>query len=370
MKGIATMNTSLLALQISLFYASGAEAAAFLPSSRHPPTPDLAKHRGSRREASKPPSPLDASGSSSASEVIEMLPAIAEAPRRRRRHPAFEAANVVSNAMPAPRPELWRRCFPDRPPERRRIFPRLMRDEDERPRGAVAQDASATFVDPVVGARRLLAECGLLTSSEGEGAGASKASFPSPETIMAEEEAARHLASVLSHFQSVATPSDEKKAECVARIVATSGRIGTKCPRWHADHVPVRLVMSLLGRGCEYVREDFAGGDARSRAVNRDALNDLDEEDTARANEVIVPSWGSSPGAASAIERAEEGEAVLLMGRGWEDSVPGDASEEEEGGVGADFAGRGRVLAAVHRSPALGPTEERILLTVDLAEWD
>eukprot|EP00980_Cylindrotheca_fusiformis_P029414 scaffold23471_cov141-Cylindrotheca_fusiformis.AAC.11 len=38
-----------------------------------------------------------------------------------------------------------------------------------------------------------------------------------------------------------------------ARIVATRGRIGTKCPQWHRDHVPVRWIQALVGPGCQVV---------------------------------------------------------------------------------------------------------------------
>jgi len=60
------------------------------------------------------------------------------------------------------------------------------------------------------------------------------------------------------------------------------------------------------------------------------------------------------------IQYAKEGEAILLMGKGWEEEDHGDSSSANEG----------IPLAAVHRSPILKPNQERILLTVDLVDWE
>ncbi|KAL3756143.1 hypothetical protein ACHAWU_005647 [Discostella pseudostelligera] len=270
-----------------------------------------------------------------------------------------------------------------------------------------------------------------------------------------EMETIDHLANVLSYFQSIvsttsssssSSPNDndeaeicdnhnnhhhrqqkEKEVPCVARIVSTIGKSGTKCPRWHADHVPVRLVMSLRGPGCEYVQEESVGvgvcggGDGKGRIgstggsnnryhesevmVNRHALNNLDEEDTTKANNVIVktsvPTTRSSslPSTSTSstlikhakdgsccddgehgnkliakMMHAKEGDAVLLMGKGWEEGAElnDDAINEEQLTVhdrhdGIDCCHDNAILAAVHRSPKLKPNQERILLTIDLA---
>jgi hypothetical protein len=90
------------------------------------------------------------------------------------------------------------------------------------------------------------------------------------------------------------------------------------------------------------------------QVVNRNALNNLEDDHTTRANDVIVPRHlleiAKTQGK-EVVRSAHEGEAVLLVGRGW---------EEEDGNV----------LAAVHRSPKMRDGEKRILLTVDVANWD
>ena len=145
-------------------------------------------------------------------------------------------------------------------------------------------------------------------------------------------------------------------------LVSTIGERGIKCPRWHLDHVPVRLIMSIVGLGCEYITEKF-GDDDQMKIVNRTALNNLDEEDTQIANDIIVPKRLVSDRekeGGEIIKYAKEGEAILLMGKGWEEEERDDSSSTNE-----DIP-----LAAVHRSPILKPNQERILLTVDLVDWE
>jgi hypothetical protein len=136
--------------------------------------------------------------------------------------------------------------------------------------------------------------------------------------------------------------------------------------------------------------------------VNRHALNNLDEEDTTKANNIIVttvaPSTRSSllpltsstsikhakdgkccdDGAhgnklITTLMHAKEGDAVLLMGKGWEEGVQDESinnTEEQAGHVhhgGINCCHDNAILAAVHRSPKLRSNQERILLTVDLA---
>jgi hypothetical protein len=87
--------------------------------------------------------------------------------------------------------------------------------------------------------------------------------------------------------------------------------------------------------------------------VDHHALNNLDEDNTDIANDIILPPEYTDE---AVIKKAEEGEAVLLMGRAWEDSISSDD----------DLKNPNNVLATVHRSPMLSPGQERILLTVDL----
>jgi len=140
--------------------------------------------------------------------------------------------------------------------------------------------------------------------------------------------------------------------------------------------------------------------------VNRLALNNLEEDDTRIANDVIVPpallseaegtsSGVQDEGGTAIVQRAVEGEAVLLMGRAWEEerdddddddstptttlsssSVSGRNMNDVAAAVGARVewesavVSENAVLAAVHRSPTLEPEQERILLTVDLIDWN
>lgn len=91
------------------------------------------------------------------------------------------------------------------------------------------------------------------------------------------------------------------------------------CPRFHVDHVPVRLITTYAGAGSQWLRE---GGMAR-------------------------PQLGRLPAAPlhdSQIERMDAGDVALLKGEKW----PGN-----EG------------FGLIHRSPALSQGERRLILTLD-----
>ena len=132
------------------------------------------------------------------------------------------------------------------------------------------------------------------------------------------------------------------------RIVATRGPTGTKCPQWHLDHVAVRWIQSLQGRGCQFVR---GTNGVNWNVINR--LNDDDEDgavlsylqDMNRRNRALV-----DPNDAI-IYDATQYEAVLLVGNRW-----------------SDFANDGSYIKpAVHKSPAPIPIwEGRVLLTQDV----
>lgn len=129
----------------------------------------------------------------------------------------------------------------------------------------------------------------------------------------------------------VIADADIKTNEFKARIVATRGSVGTKCPRWHADHVPIRWIQSLVGPGCDYL--------VGERGVNRELLNGiLDDISTQDANKRIVDSSLAS------IRQGQEGEAVVLVGRDNSRGIP----------------------AAIHKSPTLLPWQGRVLLTIDV----
>lgn len=142
-----------------------------------------------------------------------------------------------------------------------------------------------------------------------------------------------YIKSALDFFQQYASSSSEENYLFKARIVSSIGNVGQKCPRFHVDHVPLRLVLSLKGPGPVYIPFENEIG------VDRKSLNELDDLDTERANSMIIPF-----GEKGYAEYAGEGEAMLLMGKAWEEGV----------------------RAIPHRSPRLKDNEERILLVCDI----
>jgi hypothetical protein len=272
----------------------------------------------------------------------------------------FQKTNVKSCSLPVPHPDIWKRCFDvhinasSSNPFWYSLANSVMGKRNKDTAHGIVKDVEVIFEDPVIGAHALLDKCGLITQQDN-----TNQPTTLPDTIMKEQETLDHLTKVLSYYQSIVSSDDESRQKsCKARIVSTVGSIGTKCPRWHADHVPVRLVMSLLGPGCEYIpfeREVCYANGVSIQVVNRYALNNLEEDDTAIANELIVPSGqveiAQTESGEDTVRCAKAGDAVLLMGRGWENE-------------------NSNVLAAVHRSPRLMAGEKRILLTVDVADWD
>uniref|UniRef100_A0A7S2XMQ8 Uncharacterized protein n=1 Tax=Attheya septentrionalis TaxID=420275 RepID=A0A7S2XMQ8_9STRA len=211
-------------------------------------------------------------------------------------------------------------------------------------KGSSVLDVSVEFVDPHTGAMSLCSKC-------------------FGESLLPEMKDAvvGHLTKILGLYQSIlpSTTSSDVSSRYKARVVGTRGRKrGTKCPRWHVDHVPVRLVMSLVGPGCMYVTEESA--------IDRTALNNLDLTDTQTANNRIVSSPhendnNNSSTSAGCMDQASAGTAVLLMGRAWQEE-----EEEEEGNAKRRHDTQATPLAAVHKSPELDLFEGRVLLTVDV----
>ena len=89
------------------------------------------------------------------------------------------------------------------------------------------------------------------------------------------------------------------------------------CPRFHVDHVPVRLITTYAGIGSQWLREGV---------MDRRALSQVDAEPTER------------------IEQIHCGEVALLKGTKW-------------------HGNEGHGL--IHRSPALKADERRLILTLD-----
>ncbi|ATN09796.1 hypothetical protein CRN80_09060 [Pseudomonas sp. FDAARGOS_380] len=89
------------------------------------------------------------------------------------------------------------------------------------------------------------------------------------------------------------------------------------CPRFHVDHVPVRLITTYAGIGSQWLREGL---------MDRRTLSQADAEPTER------------------IEQIHCGEVALLKGTKW-------------------HGNEGHGL--IHRSPALKADERRLILTLD-----
>lgn len=97
----------------------------------------------------------------------------------------------------------------------------------------------------------------------------------------------------------------------------------TMCPRFHCDNVTVRLVISWLGPGSEWLPE---------YALDRRGLGAPSPDKP----EIVVD--------ASAIEQLATGDVALIKGSAW-------------CGVG-----RGGL---VHRSPSLAPGQRRLMMSID-----
>lgn len=89
------------------------------------------------------------------------------------------------------------------------------------------------------------------------------------------------------------------------------------CPRFHVDHVPVRLITTYAGIGSQWLREGV---------MDRRQLSQADAEPSER------------------IEQIQCGEVALLKGEKW------------RGNEG---------YGLIHRSPALAANERRLILTLD-----
>jgi hypothetical protein len=182
---------------------------------------------------------------------------------------------------------------------------------------------------------------------------------------------------------------NDPKIRYKARIVSSIGTSGGKCPRWHIDHVPIRLVMSLKGPGCVYIPHELEykfcinnnnnnGNNNHGKEgvlFNRKALNGMDIDDTIIANEMIMPMKETSEKLLTVAAKANE--AVLLMGRCWEEKKKqescccnsgNDNTDDDtcESSISSSDCNTLLPKAVPHRSPLLGENEKRILLTIDI----
>lgn len=151
-----------------------------------------------------------------------------------------------------------------------------------------------------------------------------------------------------------------------ARIVATRGSRGTKCPQWHIDHVPIRWIESLVGRGCEVVIS--SGADSVDQdGINWSAINGLDDDDVVdvvrdRNKKLVDPKIAN-------IYCAQEGEALLLIGNRWDEFANnvGEFANNAESDSNKACCPPKFTQPAVHKSPSPIPHwEGRVLLTQDV----
>ena len=91
------------------------------------------------------------------------------------------------------------------------------------------------------------------------------------------------------------------------------------CPRFHVDHVPVRLITTYAGIGSQWLKEGV-----------------MDREQLGQAN--------AEPHGMSQIQQLKRGDVALLKGEKW------------HGNEGSGL---------IHRSPQPTPGERRLLLTLD-----
>jgi len=236
-------------------------------------------------------------------------------------NPLFDGKNVITQSMPSPSSRFIERIAPTSP----NLWEQFSSGFRDKPISRnIGVDVIVEFSDAKDGAAALMEKC--LASSKGD-------AIDIDELNETEE----YIRKVLSFFQQHIS---EDKMFCKARIASSIGSAGQKCPRWHVDHVPLRLVMSLAGPGCVYI--PFEKETNHGNNVNRDALNGLDEADNMRANTLILPH-----GDRDIAVFANEGDVVLLMGRAWEQE-------------------KRNICATPHRSPELGEDQLRVLLIVDI----
>lgn len=247
-------------------------------------------------------------------------------------NPLFETTNVISRKMEIPNRNVWEMTVPpieDHGINVQNFWKNIIQKRENESLGRIGIDESVEFSDAYEGAKILVKEC--------------FKDIEIDEKSGSYRETLQYIQEIFEHFQTIVSPSQSSvetgATSFKARIVSTRGPRGQKCPRWHVDHVPLRLVMSLVGPGCRYIPHE-SEGQSEERILNREALNGLDEQDTERANKIILPQ-----GEEGIVLEALAGDFVLLLGRAWEGQ---------------------HVLAVPHCSPPLDTKEGRVLLTVDV----
>lgn len=234
------------------------------------------------------------------------------------RNSVFDTTNVISKTVEIPQRDPFLLAIIPKSS----MWSRLTEGSQTMTKGKIGCDVTVEFQNAAQGAVDLVDKC-LIQS---------KISLGQSSTIVAQS----YIKSALEFFQQYAcSTSREESYSFKARIVSSIGNVGQKCPRFHVDHIPLRLVLSLKGPGPVYIPFENEIG------VDRKSLNELNDLDTERANSMIIPF-----GEKGYAEYAGEGDAMLFMGKAWE--------------------GEGGISSIPHRSPRLKDNEERILLVCDI----
>ena len=238
-------------------------------------------------------------------------------------HPYFIENNTNVQSIPTKLPQnVWNKLVPSSTMSA--IFPQ------------VGVDVTSIYQDPHEGAQDLLRQCGLTPSSISTSLFSSF--FPLNESLSQQQydETLQHLEHCLATFQNaIPDPSIlsscSLKTLCKAKIVSSRGAGGIKCPRWHTDCVPLRLIMSLEGPGVCYFKDLNA---LQTNTVLRNQYFNYDER------------------------QAKTGDAMLVMGKMWQDMI-----QQKQASGTTEFP---PLQAAVHKSPDITQSQGRVLLTVDV----
>ena len=213
-------------------------------------------------------------------------------------------------------------------------------------------DVTSIFEDPRMGAEELMRQCGFSPTS----------SSPEPLSSAQYDETRQHLEDCLAIFQQTVSDSLSPSLSSTiiptfkARIVSSRGQAGTKCPRWHLDHVPLRLILSLEGPGVCYIQQTTSPNECdccEDKENENVVVNNSQEINTIQANKVIRDQYSNDKEI-----KAKAGEVVLLLGKTWENTI----KKQREDGMKQIPP----IEAAIHKSPTLLPLQGRVLLTVDV----
>ena len=129
---------------------------------------------------------------------------------------AFSKHNIYSHKTQVPHEQVWERILPST------FYP-----------SSCGVDVSVTFTDIDVGVSELIQKCNLFPNEDEYGI-----------------EYADTFEYLKECFQQFTLLSPNKSYR--VKIEPTRGQKGKKCPKWHADYVPLRLILALYGPGVNY----------------------------------------------------------------------------------------------------------------------